>query len=169
MTHSSIYDIETVPSYNGNRVRDLDVTVPMPPTLSQYWETRASKLSAVIREREERSVTPSAAEEDFSTYCRTHTDFLKRYFDSASRPLASQLADYWKLGIFRTEVAHSTKRDFQQDGKIELLLATEGMPARFLRVPGRDNRPYDWVDYPNLSDPRIAVGKSVICVRVERR
>ncbi len=108
---------------------------------------------------------PSIAEDRFSRYSVTHARFLKKYFDSASNSLALQLISYWKLGLFQTDVARNTKREFRRDGRIELLIPLQSQPAKFIRVPGRDNRPYDWVDYPNLKDSRIIVGKPILGVR----
>ena len=137
----------------------------MPLTLSQYWEGRASTLADVIRKREEQTADSATAEEQFFNYCRNHIGFLNRYLDTASRSLSSQLATYWNLGFFQTDIARNTTREFKQDARIELLLPFQLNPARFVRVPGRDNRACDWVTYPDLSDSRVTVGRAILCVR----
>jgi hypothetical protein len=129
--------VEMVSTYNGVSVNDSCEAISVPPTLEQYWETRSTKLSAHIQQRASTLVEPSIAEDRFSRYSVTHARFLKKYFDSASHSLALQLISYWKLGLFQTDVARNTKREFRQDGRIELLIPLQSQSAKFIRVPGQ--------------------------------
>jgi SpoVK/Ycf46/Vps4 family AAA+-type ATPase len=165
MRHTGICDWREDSTYNGLTGDDPQEAVAVSSILAEYWESRSAQLSSVLRQHQNDASDVAVEEKRFADYCRRHVGVLAKYFSKASNPISAELTSYWKLRFRDTDVASNTKKEFRRDGQIELLLPIQTSPARFLRVPGRNGSTYDWVDYPNLNDPRIAAGKPILAVR----